>query len=351
MLVERGERLVAVGGLGDDRELGPRSASFSLRRSRISGSSSAISAVGSASSCAQCARGRCRRRGARRVGCGVGANGSRMRATKPRGSFSSSSSDAASPYSSLRRSRMLASPMPCPARRRREAGTGVGDARRRAARRRSTRAAIVDAPAPGERLDAVLDRVLDQRDQHARRQRQRRRAPAARRSRQSSRRAEPRAHDREVRVDHRRPPRPASSHSSRSAGVAARRKRIRSAISRAASGAPFSASCCALPSVLNRKCGSTCDCSSFSSRLRELARQRRSAAPRPRGARVSAAYSRLRRCAISATSSDVQEARSRASAVNDVAQLRAVEDPARADRPPVDQPAMPDAAERADRCR
>ena len=53
--------------------------------------------------------------------------------------------------------------------------------------------------------------------------------------------------------------------SRRSAGVAARRKRIRSPIRRAASGAPFSASCCALPSVLNRKCGSICDCSSLSS--------------------------------------------------------------------------------------
>ena len=90
--------------------------------------------------------------------------------------------------------------------------------------------------------------------------------------------------------------------SSRSAGVAARRKRIRSLMRRAASGAPFSASCCALPSVLNRKCGSICSCRSFSfdsASWRDVSLWRASASR----CAVSARYSRLRRCAISAVTS------------------------------------------------
>ena len=70
-------------------------------------------------------------------------------------------------------------------------------------------------------------------------------------------------------------------------------------MSRAASGAPFSASCCALPSVLNRKCGSICSCSSFSfdsASCRDVSLCRASASR----CAVSARYSRLRRWAISA---------------------------------------------------
>lgn len=84
--------------------------------------------------------------------------------------------------------------------------------------------------------------------------------------------------------------------SSRSAGVAARRKRIRSLMRRAAAGAPFSASCCALPSVFSRKCGSTA-AQQFELRLGRTGATSRSAGPPPRGA-ASARYSRLRRCAM-----------------------------------------------------
>ena len=90
--------------------------------------------------------------------------------------------------------------------------------------------------------------------------------------------------------------------SSRRAGAAARRKRMSSPMSRAASGAPFSASCCALPSVLNRKCGSICSCRSFnfdSASWRDVSLCRASASR----CAVIARYSRLRRCAISAVTS------------------------------------------------
>ncbi len=83
-------------------------------------------------------------------------------------------------------------------------------------------------------------------------------------------------------------------------GIVVRRNRIRSLMRRAASGAFFSASCCALPSVLNRKCGSICNCRSFSfdsANCRERSLWRFSASRLA----ASARYSRLRRLAMSAT--------------------------------------------------
>ena len=78
-------------------------------------------------------------------------------------------------------------------------------------------------------------------------------------------------------------------------------------MSRAAAGAPFSASCCALPSVLNRKCGSICSCSIL---RRDSASWRESSLCRRFASRcaVSAAYSRLRSVVISAISDRVEHA-------------------------------------------
>ena len=108
-------------------------------------------------------------------------------------------------------------------------------------------------------------------------------------------------------------------------GVDARRNTIRSAMRRAAAGAPFSASCCALPSVLNRKCGSICSCRSFS---RDSASCRDELAlPAPRFE-----VCRQRHVLAVAQRGDqrdhdrVEEAEHEAGD-DDVAELRAVEDP------------------------
>ncbi len=138
---------------------GHTSASFSFSRSRISGSSSAISAVGrvivqqppSSRAAAESE---------------TSGAGSRMRAQNPCGSTSASSSDARSPNSSSRRSRMLARPMPLADGPIVQAHAGVGYAQRE--RIAVTRDRHVDAAAAWRRLDAVLDRVLGERDQHAR---------------------------------------------------------------------------------------------------------------------------------------------------------------------------------------
>ncbi len=169
-------------------------ASFSFRRSRISGSSSAINAVG-------CLMGQASLRWQSTVADVElsGASGRRMRARNPPGSFSSSSSDAAPPNSSARRSRTLASPMPG---RRRHAGETRAGVRDRA-HQRPVRGVDrdVDAAAARGGLDAVLDRILDQRDQHSRRHRHRLEVLGERhRPRQPP--AEPRLHDAEVGADH-----------------------------------------------------------------------------------------------------------------------------------------------------
>ncbi len=109
--------------------------------------------------------------------------------------------------------------------------------------------------------------------------------------------------------------------SSRSDGVAARRKRIRLEMSRAASGAPCSASCCALPSVLNRKCGSICSCSSAASTRRAAARARSAALGLEM--RRERPVLAVAQAAISADDERVQRAEHQ-SGDDDVAHLRAV---------------------------
>ena len=121
-----------------------------------------------------------------------------------------------------------------------------------------------DRPAVGRRLDAVLDRVLDQRDQHHRRKRcaaQRlgvtsmliaSRSPSAPSARQVG------LGEGELLAQRRRP---------RRAAAAARRAGRRSGGPASATprGGSVSVRYCTDDSVLNRKCGSTCACISLSS--------------------------------------------------------------------------------------
>ena len=206
-----------------------------------------------------------------------------------------------------------------------EAGAGVGDdqldarvGRSRRARSHSGAARVVrcsvhpprrqrDRAAVLRRLDAVLDGVLDQRDQHPRRQRAV--ATGGRRCRCAN---VERADRRRVRMMARYAPPCAAS----SPSVAASRRSDGGRRAQEADqvGDQPRRLGRALLGELLRAAERVEQEMRLDLRLQQLelgfgepARQRRSAAPRPRAGRVSAAYSRLRKLAISATSTDVDE--------------------------------------------
>ena len=121
------------------------------------------------------------------------ATGSRIRAMKPRGSLASSSSVAPlaeqqrESLAHVRKPDALSGLVPAP-----QPGAGVGDGQQQALRLERLRADL-DAAAVGRELDAVLDRVLDERDQHARRKRRAPRASSGTRTSNSQSLAEARA--------------------------------------------------------------------------------------------------------------------------------------------------------------
>ena len=198
----------------------------------------------------------------------IGWNGMTISATTPSARRRRASGWRASPCASCRRCRTLSRPTPAPGST--LMPTPVSCTRMHARCRRPCRADTCTLAAAQRRLDAVLDRVFDQRQHdHAGHAAPRQRFGQAQAEAQARRRGAPAS--RAGRLPPARTRRQGSPVrcAFRSGWRAGKRSGWRSGS--AARGAPCSASCCTAPSVLNRKCGSIWarsrrNCDSLSSR-------------------------------------------------------------------------------------